>query len=69
MGQDAPADPAQPAQPPTPGTSINKVQSEGDPVLVLSPGVTLTLGRDALLLSGMFDLFAKNGASAKQTVN
>lgn len=26
----------------------------GERVLVLSPGVTLTLGRDALLMSGMF---------------
>ncbi|KAL2177000.1 ATP-NAD kinase-like domain-containing protein [Thermothelomyces heterothallicus CBS 202.75] len=52
MGQNAPAGPALPVQPQTPGTGIDTVHSGGDPVLVLSPGVTLTLGRDALLLSG-----------------
>ncbi|KAL2159535.1 hypothetical protein VTH06DRAFT_2540 [Thermothelomyces fergusii] len=52
MGQNAPAGPALPAQAPTSGTGIDTTDSGGDPVLVLSPGVTLTLGRDALLLSG-----------------
>ncbi|KAL2166575.1 hypothetical protein VTG60DRAFT_2498 [Thermothelomyces hinnuleus] len=52
MGQNAPAGSALPVQPQTPGTGIDTVHSGGDPVLVLSPGVTLTLGRDALLLSG-----------------
>ncbi|AEO55622.1 hypothetical protein MYCTH_2299645 [Thermothelomyces thermophilus ATCC 42464] len=52
MGQNSPAGPALPVQPQTPGTGIDTIHSGGDPVLVLSPGVTLTLGRDALLLSG-----------------
>ncbi|KAL2200216.1 ATP-NAD kinase-like domain-containing protein [Corynascus similis CBS 632.67] len=52
MGPNAPADPVQPTQPQTRESGDDAVHSGGDSVLVLSPGVTLTLGQDALLMSG-----------------
>lgn len=53
MDRDAPAGPAEPVRPQAPEGSAEPAQGGGDRVLVLSPGVTLTLGRDALLMSGM----------------
>ena len=53
MDRDAPAGPAQPVRPQAPEDSAEAAQGGGDRVLVLSPGVTLTLGQDALLMSGM----------------
>ncbi len=50
MDSDAPAGPTKALQ--ASGSSVEAVRGGADEVLVLSPGVTLTLGRDALLLSG-----------------
>ncbi|SPQ23935.1 50888728-6bd0-4797-9734-1b005d237349 [Thermothielavioides terrestris] len=52
MNPDAPAGPAKPDRPRTPVSDAEAARAGGDQVLVLSPGVTLTLGPDALLLSG-----------------
>lgn len=53
MPSDAPADPVAPDGLRIPeNNGADTVRNGGDPVLVLSPGVTLTLGDDALLLSG-----------------
>lgn len=56
MDSDAPAGPVKTLQ--TSGSSVEAVRDAPDEVLVLSPGVTLTLGRDALLLSGRSPLVA-----------
>jgi hypothetical protein len=53
MDRDAPAGPAKPVRSQIPEGGVEAVQGGGDRVLVLSPGVTLTLGQDALLMSGM----------------
>ncbi|KAK3292068.1 ATP-NAD kinase-like domain-containing protein [Chaetomium fimeti] len=52
MDRDAPAGPAKPVRSQIPEGGVEAVQGGGDRVLVLSPGVTLTLGQDALLMSG-----------------
>jgi sphingosine kinase len=53
MDRNAPAGPAQPVRPQAPESGVEAAQGGADRVLVLSPGVTLTLGQDALLMSGM----------------
>ncbi|KAK4152058.1 hypothetical protein C8A00DRAFT_44832 [Chaetomidium leptoderma] len=52
MDPDASVGPAKPNPLPTPGGLDEAVRAGDGRVLVLSPGVTLTLGRDALLMSG-----------------
>lgn len=52
MTSDAPAVSAKPGPPQAPESGADAVHDVADNVLVLSPGVTLTLGHDALLLSG-----------------
>ncbi len=53
MDPDAPADRGKPDGQQTQGSDAEETVHGGiDQVLVLSPGVTLTLGKDALLLSG-----------------
>lgn len=55
MDKDADSDPSKPGQPQTlaSGSGAEAVHDGADEVLVLSPGVTLTLGQDALLMSCM----------------
>ena len=52
MDADTPADLAKPDREQTQGSGAGALPGGDDQVLVLSPGVTLTLGQDALLLSG-----------------
>src|SRR5690554_4138982 len=66
MDPDAPAGPA--AKPDRQNTSasgaaVHAAAGTDQEVLVLSPGVTLTLGEDALLMSGMFVFMAETGGS------
>ncbi|KXX82040.1 Sphingoid long chain base kinase 4 [Madurella mycetomatis] len=61
MTSDAPAVSAKPGRPQAPESGADAVRDVTDSVLVLSPGVTLTLGQDALLLSGQ--LATKRGRS------
>jgi hypothetical protein len=65
MDPDAPAGPA--AKPDRQNTSASgaavHAAAGADQVLVLSPGVTLTLGEDALLMSGMSVFMAERGGS------
>ncbi len=52
MDLETPAGPAKPDHGQTHRSGAGAVPSGDDQVLVLSPGVTLTLGKDALILSG-----------------
>jgi hypothetical protein len=77
MDPDAPAGPAaKPDRQSIPGSSAAAVPAAAaaaaagaDKVLVLSPGVTLTLGEDALLMSGMSVTMAETGGSIFTMIN
>ena len=67
MDPDAPAGPANAVRPQIPETGAEAIHDGGDLVLVLSPGVTLTLGQDALLMSGTPSMAEKGSRVAAWT--
>jgi sphingosine kinase len=76
MDPDAPAGPAaKPDRESIPGSGATAVPvpaaaaAGADQVLVLSPGVTLTLGEDALLMSGMSVSMAEMGGPIFTMIN